>query len=116
MLTSALNVPALLSQTVPPVLLGLLLIQLPTFVHVQLDFMKSVELVKPVQPNVMDVQLVMFAMHVQTLSIEDLKITVPVMPDSLMMELQPAKLATQFVKHAVQLTLVLTASLKTTEP
>ena len=33
-----------------------------------------------------------------------------------MMELQPAKNVTQFVKHAVQLTLVLNASLKTTEP
>jgi len=55
-------------------------------------------------------------MHVLILSTESLKMVVPAIQDSSMMELLPAKPVIQFVRHAVLQLPVLIVSLKTTEP
>jgi len=98
------------------VLLELLSILLPIYAHVQLVSLKLMETVEPAHPNVMGAQSQTSVMHVLILSTESLKMVVPAIQDSSMMELLPAKPVIQFVRHAVLQLPVLIVSLKTTEP
>lgn len=78
--------------------------------------MKTMELVKLVQPNVQAVQLMESAMVVRTQLTENFKTIVTVAQVSMMMVLQCVKLAMPYVKHVHLQIHVPHVSLKTTEP
>lgn len=78
--------------------------------------MKTMELVKLVQPNVQAVQLMESAMVVRTQLTENFKTIVTVAQVSMMMVLQCVKLAMPYVKHVHLQIHVPHVSLKITEP